>query len=95
MRITDIRELTVPLEGNIANAVVNFAEHTVSMVAVVSDVIRNGKRFVKAEDARFLAQTVDAIWARVERSRWRSDAQRERFRAAVDSAKAVYARLAP
>jgi len=44
--------------------------------------------------AQFLAQTVDAIWARVERSRWRSDAERERFKVAVDSARAVYARLA-
>lgn len=43
MRITSIRELSVPLEGNISNALVNFAEHTVSLVAVVSDVIRNGK----------------------------------------------------
>ena len=46
MRITDIREVTVQLEGNIANAVVNFSEHTISMVAVVSDVIRNGKPLV-------------------------------------------------
>ncbi|CAN5322858.1 mandelate racemase/muconate lactonizing enzyme family protein [soil metagenome] len=43
MRIVDIRELTIPLEGNISNAVVSFAEHTVSLVAVVSDVIRNGR----------------------------------------------------
>lgn len=43
MRITAIRERTVALQGNIANAVVNFSEHTVSLVAVVSDVIRNGK----------------------------------------------------
>ncbi len=43
MRIVDIREITVPLEGAIANAVVNFAEHTVSMVAVVTDVVRDGK----------------------------------------------------
>lgn len=43
MRVTEIRELSVPLDGNIANAVVSFAEHTISMVAVVSDVIRNGK----------------------------------------------------
>lgn len=43
MRITGISELTVPLEGNIANAVVNFSEHTVSMVAVRSDVLRRGK----------------------------------------------------
>lgn len=43
MRITDIRELSVPLEGNIANAVVSFAEHDVSLVAIVTDVIRNGR----------------------------------------------------
>lgn len=43
MRITEIRELTVPLAGNVANAVVNFAEHTVSLVAVVTDVVRNGR----------------------------------------------------
>jgi L-alanine-DL-glutamate epimerase-like enolase superfamily enzyme len=43
MRIVDIRDLTLPLEGNIANAVVSFADHTVSLVAIVSDVVRNGK----------------------------------------------------
>ncbi len=43
MRIVDIREVSVPLEGNIANAVVSFAEHDVSLVAVESDVIRNGR----------------------------------------------------
>jgi Tol biopolymer transport system component len=56
-------------------------------------VVRDGRRYVNPEDVRFLEQTVDAIWARVERSRWRSDAARDRFRAAVDSARAVYARL--
>ena len=43
MRIVDIRELSVPLEGEISNALVNFSSHTVSLVAVVTDVIRNGK----------------------------------------------------
>lgn len=43
MRITAIRELTVPLEGNIANALVNFSGHTVSLVAVQTDVIRHGR----------------------------------------------------
>lgn len=46
MRITDIRELSVPLEGNIANALVNFSEHTVSLVAVVTDVVRHGRPLV-------------------------------------------------
>jgi L-alanine-DL-glutamate epimerase-like enolase superfamily enzyme len=46
MQITDIRELSVPLQGNVANAVVSFADHTVSLVAVVSDVVRRGKPVV-------------------------------------------------
>ncbi|RZL89386.1 MAG: mandelate racemase [Variovorax sp.] len=46
MRIVDIRELTVQLEGNVANAVVSFAEHTVSLVAIFTDVLRNGKPLV-------------------------------------------------
>jgi hypothetical protein len=49
---------------------------------------------VRPEDSWFLAQTEDAIWSRVERSTWASDAERERFRLAVDSARAVYRRLA-
>lgn len=43
MRIVEIRETAVPLQANIQNAVVSFADHTVSLVAVVSDVVRNGK----------------------------------------------------
>ena len=43
MRIKAIHEKTVQLQGNIANAVVDFSKHTVSLVAVVSDQVRNGK----------------------------------------------------
>lgn len=43
VRILDIREKSVPLHANIQNSVVNFAEHTVSLVAVVSDAVRNGR----------------------------------------------------
>ena len=46
MRITQVRELAVRLEGAVANAVVNFSEHTVSLVAVVSDVVRGGRPVV-------------------------------------------------
>lgn len=35
MRIVEIREIAVPLSGALANALVSFAEHTVSLVAVV------------------------------------------------------------
>ena len=54
-------------------------------------VVRGGKRFVKAADVQFLSETIDAIWSRVERARWRSDAERTAFRAAIDKAKAYYA----
>ncbi|KZS73222.1 mandelate racemase [Mycobacterium kansasii] len=43
MRVTAIGERPVALHGSPANAVVNFARHTVSLVALVSDVVRDGK----------------------------------------------------
>lgn len=43
MRIVEIREKPVRLAADIQNAVVSFADHTVSLVAVVSDVIRAGR----------------------------------------------------
>ncbi len=43
MRIAEIRELPVRLDGDVANAVVSFAEHDVSLVAVISDVVRDGR----------------------------------------------------
>ncbi|EGD54190.1 enolase C-terminal domain-like protein [Gordonia neofelifaecis] len=43
MRITEIRHISVPLRGSVSNAVVSFDKHTVSLVAVVSDVVRNGR----------------------------------------------------
>jgi TolB protein len=52
-----------------------------------------GATYVDRDDVQFLTETVDAIWARVEDSDWRSDEERAAFRAAVDSAKAVYAAL--
>jgi hypothetical protein len=46
MRIVDMRGISVSLQRDIANALVNFAEHTVSLVAVVSDGIRHGRPVV-------------------------------------------------
>ena len=46
MQITAIRECTVPLQGNVANALVNFSEHTVSLVAVCTDVVHDGRPVV-------------------------------------------------
>ena len=43
MKITDIRTLSVRLEGAMSNALVSFDDHDVSLVAVISDVMRNGR----------------------------------------------------
>lgn len=57
-------------------------------------VVRGGRPFVSADDARFLAEAVEALGARVERSRWHSEDERNRFMAAVDSAVNIYAGIA-
>ncbi len=46
MRIVRVIEQAIPLRANIANSVVNFAEHTVSLVALVGDEVRDGKPVV-------------------------------------------------
>ncbi len=46
MRITDIREIAIPLNSSIRNAVFDFSEMTTSVVAVTTDVIRDGRPVV-------------------------------------------------
>ena len=43
MRIVDIRETAIPLKSTLANSSFNFSEMTTSVVAVITDVMRNGK----------------------------------------------------
>ncbi|MGE5162597.1 MAG: enolase C-terminal domain-like protein [Sphingobacteriales bacterium] len=43
MRIVDIRETAVPLKSTLANSSFDFTEMTTSVVAVITDVVRNGK----------------------------------------------------
>jgi L-alanine-DL-glutamate epimerase-like enolase superfamily enzyme len=43
MRITDIREVAVPLKTSMRNAAFDFSEMTTSVVAVVTDVVRGGR----------------------------------------------------
>jgi hypothetical protein len=57
-------------------------------------VVRDGRRFTSADDARFLAAAVDAVRARVAREPWRTPAEQARFGAALDRARAVYAAIA-
>ena len=46
MRIVDIREITVPIKSGIRNAYIDFSQMTVSVLALVTDVVRQGKPVV-------------------------------------------------
>jgi L-alanine-DL-glutamate epimerase-like enolase superfamily enzyme len=46
MRIVDIKEVAVPLNSSMRNAAFDFSEMTTSVVAVVTDVIRDGRPVV-------------------------------------------------
>jgi L-alanine-DL-glutamate epimerase-like enolase superfamily enzyme len=46
MRIVDVREQAVPISSSIANAYISFSSMTASTVAVVSDVVRDGRPLV-------------------------------------------------
>lgn len=43
MRIVDIRETAIPLKSSLANSSFDFSEMTTSVVAVITDVVREGK----------------------------------------------------
>jgi D(-)-tartrate dehydratase len=43
MRIVELREVTLPIASAIANAYIDFSKMTLSLVAVVTDVVRDGK----------------------------------------------------
>lgn len=46
MRITDIRERTVSIAAPIANAYIDFSAMTISLAAVVTDVVRDGRAVI-------------------------------------------------
>src|SRR5437763_6091743 len=46
VRIVDIREVTKPIASPIRNAYIDFSKMTTSLVAVVTDVLRDGKRVI-------------------------------------------------
>ena len=46
MRIVDICEVTKPISSPIRNAYIDFSKMTASLVAVVTDVVRDGRRIV-------------------------------------------------
>ena len=46
MRIVDVREITQPIASPIRNAYIDFSKMTTSLVAVVTDVVRDGRPVV-------------------------------------------------
>src|SRR5436305_7548587 len=43
VRIVDVREVTKPISSPIRNAYIDFSKMTTSLVAVVTDVVRDGR----------------------------------------------------
>jgi hypothetical protein len=43
MRILDIREVTLPIASAMANAYIDFSKMTLSLVAVITDAVRDGR----------------------------------------------------
>lgn len=46
MRILEIREMTAPLSSTLRNAFIDFSQMTTSVVAVLTDVVRDGRRVI-------------------------------------------------
>ena len=46
IRILELREVTKPISSPIRNAYIDFTKMTSSLVAVVTDVVRDGRRVV-------------------------------------------------
>jgi D(-)-tartrate dehydratase len=46
VRIVDVKEITKPISSEIRNAYIDFTKMTTSLVAVVTDAVRDGKRVV-------------------------------------------------
>src|SRR6202047_812170 len=46
MKIVDIREIVVPIKSNIRNSYIDFSQMTVSVLAVITDMIRDGRPVV-------------------------------------------------
>jgi TolB protein len=98
-RILFERSVAIPQGGWIAARVVGPSSRYVADSYAFAQtspvyVVREGRQFTSAEDARFFVQTMDAILARVERGPWRTPAEQEAFRAEIEKARAVYAAIA-
>src|SRR3954462_10410069 len=46
MRIVDVRQTTVPISSPLKNAYIDFSKMDVSVVAIITDVVRDGRRVI-------------------------------------------------
>lgn len=46
MKVLDVKEKAVPIKSSISNAYIDFTKMTASVVAIVTDVFKNGKRVI-------------------------------------------------
>jgi TolB protein len=98
-RITFDGDVAVPAGGWIAVRAIGPSSRWVTDSYAFAQsspvyVVRGERPFRSAEDGRFLAAAVDAVWARAERARWRTPADRDRFKSAIDQARGFYQKCA-
>lgn len=64
VRIIDVREVTKPIASPIRNPYIDFTKMTTSLVAVVTDMVRNGERSVTVGEGKSdLAKEMRALSA--------------------------------
>ena len=91
-------QVSIPAGGWIAARVVGPSSRYISDSYAFAQtspvyVVREGRRFTSRADAVFLGEAVDALWARLARSNWDSEEDREFFRLGVEKARQVYAQI--
>jgi len=69
MRIVDVVEITKPIASPIRNAYIDFSKMTASLVAVVTDVMRDGRRVVYELYDDHVADLLDQVVGHVEHVR--------------------------
>jgi hypothetical protein len=98
LRVEFRGEVDVPEGGWVAARVLGPSSRYVSdsyAFAHTSPVylVRDGRTYRSAEDARFLAEAVEAVWQRADRGPWSSQEARARFKDVIDQALAVYRKI--
>ena len=100
LHLTFDKQVAIPQGGWIAARVVGPPSRYVGDSYTFAQttpvyVVRNGHRYTSAEDARFLADVVEAIWTRTNRRpEWRTPAEGERFHAEIEKARQIYLNIA-